>query len=428
MGGFFFLAVGLFKWVPGVQDLSDLVDTRTRDLQESNKLLVSGIAERKRAEEMLRASEARLKAVVDNSPAAIFLKDAEGRYSLVNREFETRHGMTFQEMRGKTVREVFPKELADHVFLQDIKVLETGKTLEIEETMDAADGTTWNRWVIKFPVFGSDREIEGIGGVIFDITERKMAEERLRQTDKMEALGQLASGISHELNNLLQPILMDSTPDLWSLPEDSPDRLKLDRISLAARNARDIVRGVLSFARQSESGDGQPPKRFVIAVRQGVELAGSLLPKTIDIAHDIPDHDGLTTANASEVVQVMANLLTNAADAMDHIGEITVSLKSIDVDVEKGDDLRITPGPYFLLSVVDKGSGMLPEIKQRCFEPFYTTKDIGEGTGLGLSIAYGMVRRWGGAICIDSEVDVGGTTVDVYVPIVASEVSGSLEG
>ena len=388
--------------------------------------IVTDISEKVRAEDARRESEVQLRLLMDSLPVLISYIDTKQRYRFNNKAYEAWFGKSREIILGQHIRKVLGDKAYKSI-TPYINAALSGKAVTYDAVLTPKHGGDRYVHASYVPDFSEDGTIRGFFTMMEDVTKPRRLESEQRQRQKMEALGQLAGGISHEINNLLQPILMDSTAELWSLPADSADRLKLDRISLAARNARDIVRGVLSFSRQTGGGNIYTQNRFVEAVRQGLEMVGHLLPKAIDIAHDIPDHDGLTMAHPTEIVQVLTNLLTNASDAMDHVGKITVSLKSIDVDAERGDEFRITPGPYFLLSVADKGSGMTPEIKRRSFEPFYTTKAINDGTGLGLSIVYGIVRSWGGAVHIDSEAGIG-SRIDIYVPKIVRESSNNLKG
>ncbi|MBN2751453.1 MAG: PAS-domain containing protein, partial [Rhodospirillaceae bacterium] len=237
---------------------------------------------------------------------------------------------------------------------------------------------------------------------------------------KMEALGQLASGVAHELNNTLQPIFSLSELGVSQAPADSLTARCFARITDAAERAETIVRGVLTFARNAPAPDENTA--IVPALYDAVAFIQTGLPPQILL--DVTVDDGIpTTAMARldrrELGQVLTNLVTNAADAMDHVGTIQVTCRGdllrfpVDGDgVELGEESR----PAVAIAVVDTGKGMDHATKQRIFEPFFTTKDEGHGTGLGLAVAFGIVRNWGGRIDVESEEGLG-SAFTVWVPL-----------
>jgi len=387
--------------------------------------VTTDVTETSQAEQARRESEAHLSLLMDSLPIMISYVNTKQRFRFNNKACEDWYGETRDVIQRHNVRKMMGAK-AYTVAKPYIEAALAGETVTYDAMLSFRHAGERYIHASYIPDRGEDGAVRGFFSVVEDVTRQRLRDANRQHHQNLEALGQLAGGISHELNNLLQPIVMDASPELWSLPGDSSDRRKLNRISHAARNARDIVHGVLAFSRQSGKQSGKRQEKLTMAVRQGMEMVSNLLPKTIDVTCDIADHDGLTAARSTEVAQVMTNLLTNASDAMGNGGEITISLRSVDVDAEKGESLQIAPGPCFVLSVADRGSGMTAEVRQRSLEPFYTTKDVGGGTGLGLSIAYGIVRGWGGTILIDSEVGVG-STVDVYVPIVANESLNGME-
>jgi len=245
--------------------------------------------------------------------------------------------------------------------------------------------------------------------------EKEKMEERLRNTQKMEAIGTLAGGIAHDFNNILSPIIGYTEMSLDEVPQTSPIRKNLEQILEAADRAKDLVRQILSFSRR-----GEDQSMLSIDVSQIVqEVLGLLrasLPSSIEIRQHLEKVQIL--ANVTQMHQVIVNLCTNAAHAMEDKGTLGISISSEilnDKDIETLSLLALKPGKYLRLSVSDTGQGMTAETMSRIFEPYYTTKELGKGTGLGLAVVHGIVQRHNGEIRIQSEPGKG-SIFDVYIP------------
>lgn len=247
-----------------------------------------------------------------------------------------------------------------------------------------------------------------------DITSDRQRADALLQSQKMEALGQLSGGVAHEINNLLQPILSLSDLGQDFVDRDPPKvRRYFEVIASSARKARDIVRHVLTFARR----DAPQLDSYPIAalVSDALNLLHSGLPPDIVLQQELAADDVIAVVNPTQVSQVVLNLVTNAADAMNGHGVVKVTLRVMDLEAAEADTLTITPGRWIVLRVADTGCGIDPYTLSRIFEPFFTTKVAGKGTGLGLSVVYSIVTGWGGTLRMESEVDAG-TTAMVYIP------------
>jgi signal transduction histidine kinase len=237
--------------------------------------------------------------------------------------------------------------------------------------------------------------------------------------DKLAALGRIAGGVAHELNNLLQPIIgltqleLDQLPSAGT-PEQMETRESLAMILESGNQARNVVRKLLMFARKAKPD--LTATDFSAALRRVVASLGNHLPEGIHVDDAVGNGSvGLATINEVELAEVMANLAVNAADAMDGKGILTIRLDRLEL-AEAAASRGIAAGCWFMISVTDTGHGMDAETRAQIFEPFFTTKPIGQGTGLGLSIAYGVLRDWKGAIAVDSTVGRG-STFTLYVPV-----------
>ena len=259
-------------------------------------------------------------------------------------------------------------------------------------------------------------------GTDVNVTDRKLAEEEKRrleaqvqQAQKLESLGVLAGGIAHDLNNTLTPIMGFTALVEESLPEGSPNRESLKEVLKSSERAKNLVRQILAFSRRGEQE--RKPVDIAGIVKEAMKLLRATIPPTIEIRQNIDPECGQVRADATQIEQIVMNLCTNAYQALEDTGGLLeVSLTPLEVSPE---DARAHPhlqkGPHVKLTVHDTGPGIDPAIVKRVFEPFLTTKGVGEGTGLGLSIVHGIVTAHGGAISCRSEVGKG-TSFFVYLP------------
>ena len=239
----------------------------------------------------------------------------------------------------------------------------------------------------------------------------------LRQAEKMQAIGTLAGGVAHELNNLLQPIIMTTELILVDLQQDHPNIVQLNRVVDAGTKAAEIVQRILAFGRADEESHVILDLAFVI--REATSFIRTILPSAITLQVEIEDSIGGVRGDKTQLTQVLINLVTNARDAIGlNVGVIRVKLSRSAVLRERSDGGLLKPGTYALVNVRDTGIGMDKETAQRIFEPFFTTKEVGKGTGLGLSVSHGIITAHGGVIAVDSSPG-NGADFSVYLPLAA---------
>ena len=249
---------------------------------------------------------------------------------------------------------------------------------------------------------------------------------KLRQAEKMEALGTLAGGVAHELNNLLQPVIMMTELTLSQLPEQSPHHAQLQRVVDAGGKAAEIVQRILAFGRVDEAS--QDPLDISSVVRDAVAFVRTILPTSITLHVDILDHAGTVRGDRTQLTQVLINLATNARDAIGaNVGGVWISLSRVEGQVKAHTRMAGTlgAGPYAVVKIRDNGSGMDEATLRRIFEPFFTTKGVGKGTGLGLSVTHGIVTGHGGAIDVDTAPSRG-TTFSIYLPLDEADIALAL--
>ncbi|MGA6927565.1 MAG: response regulator [Desulfosarcina sp.] len=246
--------------------------------------------------------------------------------------------------------------------------------------------------------------------------EKRQLQNQLRQSQKMEAIGTLAGGIAHDFNNVLSIILGNTELALADMPSDLPVHRNLERIFTASLRAREMIQQLLSFSRKE--GAGCKPLRFNSVITESLKLMRASLPTNITIERHICENDCTIIADATQIHQVMLNLCTNAAHAMEPNGGIlTIRLEGVTLDSTATDVDGLSPGDYARLVVADTGHGIEKNIIDRIFDPYFTTKETGKGTGMGLSVVHGIVKGNGGAIRVFSQPGRF-TEFHLYLPLV----------
>ena len=247
--------------------------------------------------------------------------------------------------------------------------------------------------------------------------EKLKLETQLQQAQKMEAIGTLAGGIAHDFNNILGGIIGYAELAKMKAPEGSNIIAYLDKMIKSSDRAADLIKQILTLSRQHKQKQRPVQARHII--KETLSLLRATLPTTIEIRQDLAKDAGVVNADPTQMHQVIMNLGTNAGHAMqENGGVLEVTLANVELDdLSAGKHLDLAAGSYLRLTVSDTGHGMTSEIRERIFDPYFTTKDTGEGTGLGLSVAHGIVKTYGGTITVYSEPGEG-TTFHVYLPII----------
>jgi PAS domain S-box-containing protein len=387
------------------------------ELAHLNSVLEQRVQERT---EQLRQSEQQFRLLVEGvTDYAIFMLDRDGRVASWNAGAQLIKGYTEAEIVGRHFSEFYTAD--DRALGVPIQMLETAAAkgkVEAEGWRVRKDGTRFWATVVMNAIHGPDGELIGFAKITRDSSERRNVEEQLRQAQKMEAVGQLTGGVAHDFNNLLVIILGNLETLLRQLDRRDVDAARLRRIAenalRGAQRAASLTQRLLAFARR------QPLEPKPVDVNRLVANMSELLRRTLgeQITIETVLAGGLwhTHTDPNQLESAILNLAVNARDAMPNGGKLTIETANTHLDRGYSDkNAEVTPGQYVALAITDNGTGMEKAVLARVFEPFYTTKDIGQGTGLGLSQVYGFVKQSGGHVKIYSEPGEG-TTVRLYLP------------
>lgn len=370
------------------------------------------ISERKLAEAKIREQAALLDITTD----AICVRDLENKILFWNQGAEKLYGWQAHEAMGKNASELLFPEPAPEIEAALLQVISQGNWQgELNKvTKKGKEIVVASRWSLVHDEQGKPKSILSVDT---DITQKKHLEAQLFRTQRLESIGTLASGIAHDLNNILTPILAGAQLLPLKFPDaDERTQHLLEILEINAKRGADLVKQVLSFARGVEG------KRITLQLRHIiVELAKVLretFPKSIEVVTDIPKELWTVSGDSTQLHQVLMNLCVNARDAMPNGGTLKIVAENLFIDENYARmNLEAKQGPYIVITVSDTGVGIPEEHLDRIFEPFFTTKAVGQGTGLGLSTVIGIIQSHGGFVNVDSEVKRG-TTFKVYLPAV----------
>ena len=367
----------------------------------------------------LDEERALLQTFFDAVPDIIFTKDRDGRFRNFNQAAFVFSGLsTPEEMQGATVFDLYPPEVAARAHADDLSVLRGETQVNREVAMQDRAGREQQYLTLKVPLRDASGAVTGLVGISRNITERKKLEEQLRQSQKMEAIGQLAGGIAHDFNNLLTVILGYSELLGAQIAEGNESRDAVNAIADAATRAAELTRQLLAFSRKSMLQPRTLDLNTTIA--DTVRMLSRLLGETVRCDLVLGDSIAHVRVDPGQLDQVLINLAVNARDAMPTGGTLTMHTAAVELDALQAERLETTPGRYVMITVSDTGMGMSAAVRARIFEPFFTTKGIGTGTGLGLATVFGIVRQSGGSIDVESEPGRG-ATFRIYLPIATDE-------
>ena len=374
--------------------------------------LITDITERRLAAESLRRSEHQLRLIIDTVPALIAYVDTEYRYRLLNETFHLWFGDPITAIVDRPLPEHFGAEAWAELQPLFDRAL-AGETVVFEKELPLL--AAGRRWIHGFftPDHGPEGNVRGIVVLANDITSRKQLEAQLLHSQRLEVVGRLASGVAHDLNNILQPVLM--APRLLRPALSDPEAVALvDTIEGSVRRGAEIIKQLLDFGRGSEAR--RIPLRLDSLVVDLVRILRETLPKNIVLRCELPAHAQPVLADATQLHQVLINLCLNARDAMPAGGALTIRLSVTElVQPLAGATPAGLTGRFQVIAVSDTGTGIDPENFPRIFDPFFTTKDVGEGTGLGLSTVLAIVRSHDGFLHVSSTVDIG-SVFRVFLP------------
>jgi len=380
------------------------------------------ITERKRAEEALRHSEERYRTIIESIEDGYYEEDLAGNFDFFNESMCRIYGYPKEELLGLNYKQYTDEETAKKLFQVFNEMYRTGNPCnEYSYELIRKDGA--KRYIEASASLKRDPSGKPIGfrGVVRDITERKQAEEeklslqeQLRQSQKMEAIGQLAGGVAHDFNNLLTVIKGYSQLSLFDLKENDPLRGNIQEIEKATQRATDLTRQLLAFSRRQILDFKVLDLNALLKDLE--KMLRRIIGEDIELVTLSSEDLGRVKIDPSQIEQVIFNLAVNARDAMPSGGKLTVETANVELDeVYAHAHVGVIPGRYVSLSVSDTGVGMSQEVKEKVFEPFFTTKAKGKGTGLGLSMVYGIVKQSNGNIWIYSEPGRG-TTFKINLP------------
>jgi two-component system, cell cycle sensor histidine kinase and response regulator CckA len=388
-------------------------------------VLVNDVTERMKAEAALGEAEEKYRSIFENAVEGIFQSTTEGRWISVNSALAHMLGYESPQEMVTSATDIERQLYANPNSRSEYrKILEEHNVVRgfITQLRRKDGSSVW--------VSVSTRAVRDVGGAIIyyegfveDISERKLLEEQLQHSQKMEAVGRLAGGIAHDFNNLLTAIIGYSDLVMpWLKGEASPQGY-VEEIRSAGERAASLTRQLLAFSRKQVL---QPRVLNINSLVTDVsKMLRRLVGEDIEFIALLRPEAGLINADAGQIEQVLMNLVVNARDAMPQGGKIIIETANAELGKSYADlHSEVEPGSYVMLAVSDTGCGMDEETRARIFEPFFTTKEVGKGTGLGLSTVYGIVKQSGGSVWVYSERGHG-TTFKVYLPRIVEEAQES---
>jgi len=418
-----------FRIVRRTDGETRIVHTKSRNQRDASGRIVRSVGmvhdvtESRRAEALRLAlaeqEKIKLGAAVAQASDSVIMFDLDGTIRYVNSAFDAMSRWPRGQAVGRSYFDLFPGHPSAGAIRQAIA---QGRAWHGSLTRRISDGRPVDLEVTVSPAHDPAGTVIGGLATETDVTQRNALQEQVRQSQKMEALGTLAGGITHDFNNILGAIVLNTELALLDLDPSDPACRPLPLVLQAANRGKELIKQIITFSRQKALE--RKPVEIGPLIGEGMGLLRSTLPKDITVHDTIDPASGIVLADPSHIHQILVNLCQNAALAMqDGGGKLEVRIEPAEVDetmAVRHPDLK--PGPYARLRVADTGCGMTVGIKDRIFEPFFTTREPGKGSGLGLAVVHGIVRSYGGAIIVASEPGKG-SSFDVYIPRFEGEIS-----
>ncbi len=378
------------------------------------------LAERAKVEERLR----QITYAVEQSPASILITDLEGNIEYANPYVTRITGYELNELLGRKASILKSGLTGQEVYRQLWETILVGGEWRGEFQNRKKNGNLYWEMALIAPVRNAKGVITNFMAIKEDISERKILENQLCHSQKMEAIGQLAGGIAHDFNNILTAIIGYASLMQLKLPEDSSFRTTASQILASAERGSSLTQGLLAFSRKQVSNPDRINLNVVI--ERLAKIMMRMLGKEIQVEFMLESLPLIVMADSTQLEQVLMNLTTNARDAMPDGGKMVVKTELITIDAAFIASQGVGAiGDYAMLTVLDTGEGIDSESAKRIFEPFYTTKETGKGSGLGLSIVYGIIKKYNGYIACNSDSGKG-TTFSIYLPLIKASLEGTV--
>jgi PAS domain S-box-containing protein len=393
-----------------------LLTSIPEDNKRSLHVVWRDITDRKKADASLRESRDQLEAIFNSTKDGILVAEVQSKIFLTgNNSICEMLGYSIGELTKLKVDDIHPEKDLTQIINNFGKQARVEIDLTTDVLVSRKDGTVFFADISTSLVIIDDKTC--LIGIFRDVTTRKEIEEKVRHTQKLEAIGILAGGIAHDFNNILSAMLGYSELAINELPAGSEGHKDLSQVLKAGKRATELIKQILTFSQQSTSNFA--PVKIQSGIQEVLQLLRATLPTTIEIKQEIDNSCGEMMADATQIHQVLMNLCTNAFHAMEEKGgTLVVRLQEVNLTGNNKPVIHaLPPGKYLKLEVSDNGSGIDKKIINHIFDPYYTTKPKGKGSGLGLAVAYGIVKDHGGTIKVESKLGHG-ATFKVLLPVI----------